>query len=179
MIDALITSKTRIRLLLKFFLNSTNTGYLRGLATEFNESTNSIRPELNRFEEAGLLVSETDGMRKVFRANTKHPLFSDINSMVRKYIGMDQLIDKVLNNIGDLKEVYIIGDIAKGKDSEDMNLVLVGDNIDLDYTKELTKKAQEVITRKIGYVVFTPDEFELQYPHLNQEKLLRVWQNRE
>jgi len=31
MLQALITSKTRIKLMLKFFLNTSSTGYLRGL----------------------------------------------------------------------------------------------------------------------------------------------------
>ena len=53
MIEALISSKTRIKLLLKFFLNSKTTSYLRGLEAEFGESSNAIRIELNRFEKAG------------------------------------------------------------------------------------------------------------------------------
>lgn len=175
MLDALITSKTRIKLLLKFFLNTTNTGYLRGLASEFNESTNSIRPELNRFEEAGLLTSSTEGMRKVFKANTTHPLFTDLNSLVRKYVGMDELIDKVISNLGDPRELYIMGDIAKGIDSDELNLVIVGNDIDTDYLQELVTKSQKAISRKVGYVVFTPSEFDTHYPRLNQEKLLRVW----
>ncbi len=175
MLEALITSKTRVKLLLKFFLNSTNTGYLRGLASEFNESTNSIRPELNRFEDAGLLTSSTEGMRKVFKANINHPLFSDLNSLVRKYVGMDDLIDKVINNLGDPREVYLIGDIAKGIDSDELNMVIVGHKIDIDYLEELVIKAQKAVSRKIGYIVFTPGEFELHYPKLNQQKLLRVW----
>lgn len=40
MLDSLITSKTRLKLLIKFFVSSTNKGYLRGIAEEFNESTN-------------------------------------------------------------------------------------------------------------------------------------------
>ena len=47
MLDSLITSKTRLRLLIKFFLNIANKGYLNGLANEFGESTNSVRKELN------------------------------------------------------------------------------------------------------------------------------------
>ena len=78
MLDALITSKTRIKLMLKFFLNTGATGYLRGLETEFGDSTNAIRLELNRFEEAGLLEAHTESNRKVFQANKKHPLFPDI-----------------------------------------------------------------------------------------------------
>lgn len=55
MLDTLITSKTRIRILVKFFINAANNGYLRGLAEEMNESTNSIRKELNSLSEAGYL----------------------------------------------------------------------------------------------------------------------------
>ena len=51
MIEVLISSKTRIKLLLKFFLNSNSKAYLRGLEQEFAESTNAIRVELNKFEE--------------------------------------------------------------------------------------------------------------------------------
>ena len=74
MIDTLISSKTRIKLLLKFFLNSNNTAYLRNLENEFHESTNSIRIELNRFEEAGLLIASTEGNKKIFKVNTTNSL---------------------------------------------------------------------------------------------------------
>jgi len=61
MLDTLITSKTRIKLLLKFFLNSNASSYLRNLEGEFGESTNGIRLELNKFEKAGLLQSQVSG----------------------------------------------------------------------------------------------------------------------
>ena len=47
MLESLITSKTRLRLLIKFFVNIANKGYLNSLASEFGESTNSVRKELN------------------------------------------------------------------------------------------------------------------------------------
>ena len=92
MIDALISSKTRIKLLLKFFLNSHATAYLRSLESEFGESSNGIRLELNRLEKAGLLCSESEGNKKIFRANTTHPLFSEIHNIVMKHIGLDQVV---------------------------------------------------------------------------------------
>lgn len=82
MLENLITSKTRIKLLLKLFLNSQTTAYLRNLETEFGESTNAIRQELNRFEKAGLITSETEGNKKVFKANTGHPFFPEINKLL-------------------------------------------------------------------------------------------------
>ncbi|MBS4058254.1 MAG: ArsR family transcriptional regulator [Bacteroidales bacterium] len=175
MLEALITSKTRIKLMLKFFLNTSARGYLRGLETEFGESTNAIRLELNRFEQAGLLTSSTDGMRKMFQANTSHPLFADINSLVRKYVGMDDIIETVVHQLGDLHEVYLIGDLAAGIDGPDLSLLIVGNNIDLDYLEKLCAKAQKLVSRTLGYVVFSIDEFARQQPFLNKDKLLLVW----
>ena len=61
MLDSLITSKTRLKLLIKFFMNPGTRAYLRELAKEFNESTNSIRVELNRLSDAKFLSSENAG----------------------------------------------------------------------------------------------------------------------
>src|SRR5210317_1245410 len=113
MLDTLITSKTRIKLLLKFFLNSNSRSYLRNLESEFGESTNSIRIELNKFEKAGLLQTELDGNKKYFRANTKHPLFKDIHSIMLKHLGFDKIIERVINKLGHLNKVYVTGDFAK------------------------------------------------------------------
>ncbi len=177
MLEALITSKTRIKLMLKFFMNSNSTGYLRGLEAEFGESTNAIRQELNRFEEAGLLVSDQRANRKVFRANVQHPLFTDIQSLVRKYVGMDKIIEKVINNLGQPEELYLIGDLALGKDSKELNLIIIGNDIDHEYLETLVEKTRQLVSRTIHYAVFTPQEFALQLPHLNQHKMLKVWEN--
>ena len=56
MLNNLITSKTRLRLLIKFFISQANKAHLNGLASEFGESTNSIRKELNNLYDAGYLL---------------------------------------------------------------------------------------------------------------------------
>ena len=149
MLDTLITSKTRIKLLLRFFLNSNTSSYLRNLETDFEESTNSIRLELNRFEKAGLLISVMEQNRKVFKANTKHPLFPDINNILRKYVGFDQIVDKVLGHLGSIKRAYITGDLAKGKDTNEINLFLIGIEFDLTYLAHLVDRTKNLIHREI------------------------------
>lgn len=176
MLEPLITSKTRIKLMLKFFLNSNSVGYLRGLETEFGESTNAIRKELNRFESVGLLETVNKGNRKVFRANTKHPLYSDINSLIIKHIGIDTIVKQVLKRLENLDRVYLLGDLARGVDSKEMNLLLIGEGIDLDYVKKFTDKGCEFISRNVRYAVLTPDEFEVQQPRINSDELLLVFQ---
>lgn len=173
MLDSLITSKTRIKLLLKFFLNSSMKAYLRGLADEFGESTNAIRLELNHLEEAGLLKSETEGNKKVYQANSAHPLFSDIRSLVLKHSGITQIIEQVVEQAGDISKVWIRGDFAAGKDAGIMEMVVMGQHIDLDYFNTLVKKAEELIKRQIHYTVISPTaEAEYFSPG---EKTLLVW----
>ena len=159
MIETLISSKTRIKLLLKFFLNSKTRAYLRGLSSEFGESSNAIRIELNRLEEAGMLTSFSEGNKKFFTANTKHPLFKEVHNILLKYIGLDQVVEKVVHRLGDVEKVFVTGDFSKGKNSEIIDLLFVG-NIDKGYLIELIEKVEELISRKIRYLTYSISEAE-------------------
>ncbi len=161
MIETLISSKTRIKLLMKFFLNSRNTAYLRNLEEEFGESTNGIRLELNKFEKAGFLESFAEGNKKLFTVNTKHPLFQDINRILLKMTGLEYVIDYVLQRIGDLEKVYLVGKLSKGQDTDIIDLVLVGDNLNKTFLLEQIEKAEKKLDKKIKYVHYTNKEFNL------------------
>lgn len=154
MLDALISSKTRIKLLLKFFLNTETKGYLRGLEAEFGESTNAIRLELNRLEEAGMLTSETIHNKKYFSVNKNHPLFASVYQLVRSYVGIDTIIEKVIRRLGNVSEVYLTGSFARGIDSDTLDIALIGKNIDEEYLEFLVQKASKMIHRKIKTCIF-------------------------
>jgi hypothetical protein len=177
MLEALITSKTRIKLMLKFFLDSNSKGYLRGLESEFGESSNAIRLELNRFEAAGLLLSFSEGNRKIYHANQFHPLFRDISNLVRTYVGMDEIIERIINHLGQPQEVYLLGDLANGLDSSIVSLLIIAEEIDLEYLEQLCIKAQKMIKRNIRYVVFSKEEFMQRLPSYDKEKKLLIWKN--
>ena len=173
MLATLISSKTRIKLLLKFFLNTTNSGYLRGLESEFGESSNAIRLELNKFEQSGLLVSYNKGNRKYFQANTAHPLFHDIHNIVKKHIGFDQIIINILDKLGELKEVYVLGAFAKGLDNPVIDLMLIG-HINKPYFIELADKVEKLIDRRIRYIIYQ-DKLEVDWSHFTEKPLL-LWE---
>ena len=170
MIESLITSKTRINLLLKFFLNPETKGYLRNLETEFGESTNAIRIELNRFEKAGLLNSEKIKNKKYFSANTSHPLYNDINSILLKYTGLDNIILKITNKIGNLEKVYISGDIALGRDSKIIELIIIAKNLDIEFLEKCIKNARIFIKRKIKYTIYPTNE------NINKVTAFLLWE---
>jgi hypothetical protein len=159
LIEALISSKTRIKLLLKFFLNSNTTSYLRGLESEFGDSTNAIRLELNKMEEAGMLESFLDGNKKIFKANIKYPLYHEIHSILMKYVGIDQILDNVLARLGHLEKAFLTGAFSQGRDSGVIDLILIG-KPDKLYLINLIEKAEKLIKRKVRYVIYD-DQTEL------------------
>lgn len=174
MIETLISSKTRIKLLLKFFLNSNMTSYLRGLESEFGESSNAIRVELNRFEKAGMLSSFMKGNRKYFQANIQHPMFSDIHKILLKYVGLDSIIENVVNKLGDIEKVFVVGEFSKGLDSQIIDLIFLG-NIDKVYLLNLIEKAEQLVDRKIRYLIYNSEEVDkLNFSNYNPEPLL-LW----
>jgi len=175
MLDTIVTSKTRLKLILKFFLNPSSAAYLRGLSDEFGESSNAVRLELNRFEQAGLLDSETVGNKKLYRANQKHPLYNDINSIVRKTIGLDQVVEEVVTKLGDVEEAYITGDFAVGKNSNIIDLLLVGTNLNKEYLVRLVDKAETMIKRRIRYLILTPADTPAYLDEVKASML--VWKN--
>lgn len=149
-------------------------GHLRGLESEFGESSNAIRLELNRLEEAGLLKSESQGNKKLFGANTNHPLFKDIHSIILKYTGIDQIIERVISRLGNLEEVYLVGDLGKGIDSPIIDLVFVGE-IDKRKLTEYINKAEDFIQKKIRYVLFQPLDFKLNKVSILNGNALLLW----
>lgn len=177
-LESLITSRTRIKMLLKFFSNSHSSAYLREMAEEFGESTNSIRLELNKLSKAGYLVAHTKGRTIEYKANTHHLLYTELKKLVHKYLGietiMESVINKVMSRLGQVSYAFIIGDYAHGKDSGLIDLVFVGD-IDQLYLRNCIEKAEALIHRKIRTLVLSPSEYEANKRNLNPEKAIWLW----
>ena len=174
MLEALITSKTRVKLLLKFFLNSDTTSYLRDLESEFGESTNAIRLELNHLANAGLLQARMQGNKKVFYANRRHPLFDTIRELLLKHTGIDQVIENVVKNLRGLQEAYVVGSFAQGKDNPVIDILLTGTDVDTSFLLMLIGRAESLINRKIRYIIVKPEEKE-KYLSVYPEALL-LWE---
>lgn len=158
MLTELFTSKTRIKLLLKLFLNPEVSCYLREMANEFSISPNAIKGELDSLAQAGYLNRRQQGRSVYFQANTDHPFFPEINSIVRKALGLDKLIEEIIVGLGDVEHVYILDDYALGKDSGLIDLLLVGD-IDRQKLEHLRLITEKKINRKIRTVEVTQEEF--------------------
>lgn len=132
---------------------------MRALAKEFDESTNSVRVELNRLTDAGLLETVDEGRLKVYKANEGHPFFSEIRNMVSKFFGLEELMEKIVRRMGAVDKAYIIGEYAMGNDTGEIEILLIGKNLDLQYLEFLKNKTYEKLQRKV-IVHIQEDELE-------------------
>jgi hypothetical protein len=164
MLHTLIKSKTRLRLLIKFFISQANRGYLNGLATEMNESTNSIRKELNNLHDAGYLIKVKNDNKIEYQANVKHPMFDVIKKIIHKHLGLEDIIENVLEKIGDIQKIILIGDYAKGVDSGKIEVFLIGDKLNMNYIKNLENKIENLINREITF--YLANKFSSKQPYI-------------
>jgi DNA-binding transcriptional ArsR family regulator len=171
----LISSKTRISLLVRFFFNPGTKAYLRELAKDLHVSTNAVREELNQLTKTKLLTSEKSGRNVYYTANNDHPLVPELRSMVSKVMGLDQLIESILERLGDLEKAYLIDDYAEGKDTGIIDLLLVG-NIDQYHLNDLSRKTEDYLKRKIRPLVLTIEEFKAFLPALKNRPNYLVWE---
>ena len=113
-------------MLIKFFISAANNGYLNGLANEFNESTNSIRKELNNLSSAGYLLKSKENNRVIYNANTLHPMFEVLQKIVRQHLGLEEIVETVIDRIGDVDQIALTGEYAKGIDSGNIEIIING-----------------------------------------------------
>ena len=153
MLNSLITSKTRLRMLIKFFVSAANKGYLNGLANEFNESTNSIRKELNNLSDAGYLLKSKQNNRVIYNADIKHPLFKVLQKIVRQHLGLEEIVETVISRMGDLDIIALTGDYAKGIDSGIIEIAVIGGDVNNEYLENLKPKIKDKISREVDFII--------------------------
>lgn len=177
MLDSLITSKMRVQILMRLFLNPDSRTYLRELAHDFDASPGHVRSELQQLSAAGLLTSEKEGRQVQYQADRSHPLFPELQSMVRKALGMDRILDSIIERLGNLEAAYLTGDYAEGRDTGIIDLILVGD-IDQKNLLDLQGKTERYIGRKIRALALTKPEFHVLKEKLERDPLLCLWEAR-
>lgn len=153
MLNSLITSKTRLRMLIKFFVNAANNGYLNGLANEFNESTNAIRKELNNLSSAGYLEKSKNNNKVIYNANTSHPMFGVLQKIVRQHLGLEEIVETVIDRIGDVDQIALTGEYAKGIDSGNIEIIINGKDVNKDYLENIKPKIKKKIGREVSFIL--------------------------
>jgi len=140
-------------MLIKFFVNAANNGYLNGLANEFNESTNSIRKELNNLSSAGYLQKSKNNNKVIYNANTSHPMFGVLQKIVRQHLGLEEIVETVIDRIGDIDQIALTGEYARGIDSGNIEIIINGKDVNNDYLDSIKPKIKKKIRREVSFLL--------------------------
>jgi predicted transcriptional regulator len=87
MLEALFSSRVRVKLLELFWTSPENKYHSRELARIAGERQNAIWRELQNLEEAGLLRSEMRGNRKEYGVDKAAPLYPELRRLILKATG--------------------------------------------------------------------------------------------
>ena len=109
-------------------------------------------------------------------ANSEHPLFPELKSMVSKFMGIDQVIAGLVNRLGNLEKAYLIDDYAEGKDTGIIDLLLVGD-VNYYHLNDMSRKTERYIKRKIRSLVLTAKEYEVFMQEMTHRPCVLIWEN--
>lgn len=158
-LQALFSSKVRVKLLTYFFIRPDERFYARELARRLDEHYNAVWQELGNLERLGLLISEQDANVKYYRLNPDFPLYPELKRIILKTTGLGQALRDALARLGKVELAFIYGSVAAGEDDafSDVDLMLVGE-VDLLELSAVVSQLEEQIGREINYLILTSAE---------------------
>ena len=108
---------------------------------------------MNNLTNAGYLVKKSETNKIIYSANKNHPLFEVLQSIVRKHLGIEDIINQVLFKIGKIEKIILLGDYAKGIDSGIIDVLIVGKDINKKYLDDINLKIEKEIKRKVNFLI--------------------------
>ncbi len=159
MLQALFSSKVRVKLLTHFFSHPEEPFYARSLTRQVGEHYNAVWQELNNLERIGLLVSERDANVKYYRLNSDFPIYEELKRIIFKTSGLGQALREALDHLGAVEWAFIYGSVAAGDEdsSSDVDLMLVGE-VDLLALSPVIALLEDQLGRRINYLPLTHKE---------------------
>lgn len=155
----LLRSATQARLLERLVLHPDEAYTVSQLALELDVTGMSVRRELYRMVDAGIFEREAVGRQSVFRASVASPLYEPLRELVERSVGVEVLLEEVLERTAGIEAAAIFGSWARGRvDAEsDIDLLVIGE---FDHTALVAElmELQARTGREINLVSMRPDE---------------------
>lgn len=123
-----IFPKVRAEILRLLFSDPARELHLRDLSRHAGLALRTIQQEVAKLARADLLVARRDGNRLYYRANTAHPIFSDLHGIVLKTTGLREQLAAALEGLPGLELAFVFGSSASGHAvaGSDVDLLVVG-----------------------------------------------------
>ncbi|MGA7797588.1 nucleotidyltransferase domain-containing protein [Methanoregula sp.] len=160
MLEALIPSKTRVKLLSLFLLNPGREYYVREIARMTEENTNAVRRELANLESFGLITGQKKGNQQYYTVKRDFFLYDDLQKIVIRTEGVARTIRENLAGLGPVDCMFVYGSFARhdAGAKSDIDLFIVGD-VDENRVIPLVHESEQATNREINYTLMRRDEF--------------------
>ncbi|GAB6284021.1 MAG: hypothetical protein STSR0009_02200 [Methanoregula sp.] len=159
MLEAIISSRTRVKLLTLFLLNPGREYYVREIARMTEENTNAVRRELANLESFGLLTGQKKGNQQYYTVNRDFFLYEDLQKIMLKTEGVARILKEKLGVTKDIDCMFIFGSFARGTAGakSDIDLFIVGD-VDENTVIPLVHESERILNREINYTLMRREE---------------------
>ncbi|MFH1171802.1 MAG: winged helix-turn-helix domain-containing protein [bacterium] len=158
MLEQLFGSRTRVKLLRLFLVNSGEQFFVREITRRIDEQINSVRRELANLEDLGLLEEKTKDRKRYYRLNTACILYPELRALILKSrIAIEQNLVAKLKNMGSISFVTLTG-VFTGVEDAKTDVLIVG-RVNRKQVRSLMKKLQVNFDSEIRYTVMNLREF--------------------
>ena len=134
---------------------------MREIARLTGTTAGTLNKELTRLHGAGLLARERVGNQLRYAANRASPIYTELTSILRKTIGMaDVLADALAPLAPNISVAFVFGSMARASETagSDIDVMLIGPLSFGDAVGRLYP-AQAALGREINPKVFSADEW--------------------
>lgn len=159
--DLLFPARGRRQILSTLLLSPNRSLHVRELARQIGAPPGAISKELAQLRQAGLVSSTKVGNQMQYRAETAHPVFADLASLLRKTVGLaDPLREALLPLRDDIRSAFIFGSAARGEEraGSDIDVMVIG-HADFGRVVDVLYPVQQTLQREISPMVFGVDEW--------------------
>ena len=78
------------------------------------------------------------------------PLYEVLRKVVLKHLGLEDIVETVLERMGNVQKIILVGDYAEGNDSGNIEVFLIGKGLNMEYISQLEEKIEKLIKRKVS-----------------------------
>jgi len=161
MLEDIIISRVRVKVLTLFLSNPGRMFYVREIVRATEEEINAIRRELAHLEKCGMLSKESRANRIYYNFRKDYPLYFELLELITKTTGLGGNILKSRMKLGKVKFVMLSGRFIRALSplSNSVDLLVVG-SVVLPELAQLVRAEEDKRKREINYTVMTLEEFE-------------------
>lgn len=160
--DLLFPHQYRRKVLALLLMQPDRKMHLREIARQTQAAPGTLKKELDALCRVGLLHSERVGNQVQFQANQGHPVFAELQALIRKTTGLADVLRQALQPLGErVALAFVFGSMASGSAhaGSDVDLLVAG-SASFAQVVQATYDAQAQLGRDINPKVMTAAEWD-------------------